>query len=204
MRRVEIISRRRLLDDFFKVEEVRLRFERYDGTMSEPVRRLNFERGDSAAALLIDPRAGVVYLTEQFKYPAYKKAGGWLIDVVAGMLDAGETPEAAVRREIVEESGFEADALEPIATFFVSPGGSSERIHLYCATVRGGPPRSGGGLASEHEDIKVIAWSFDEFLTKLRAGELQDAKALIAAYWLKDNLERILRAAPSQNAGVAS
>jgi nudix-type nucleoside diphosphatase (YffH/AdpP family) len=199
MRRVEIISHRRVFDDFFKIEEARLRFERYDGTMSEPVRRLNFERGDSVAALLIDPWTRMVYLTEQFKYPAYEKAGGWLIDVVAGMLDAGETPEQAVRREIVEESGFAAEALEPIATFFVSPGGSSERIHLYCATVRGGPPRSGGGLASEHEDIKVIAWSFDEFLERFRAGELADAKALIAACWLKDNLERIVRTHPAKS-----
>jgi nudix-type nucleoside diphosphatase (YffH/AdpP family) len=204
LRRVEIISRRRVFDDFFKIEEARLRFERYDGTMSEPVRRLSFERGDSVAALLIDPGKRMVYLTEQFKYPAYEKAGGWLIDVVAGMLDAGETPEQAVRREIAEESGLVADALEPIATFFVSPGGSSERIHLFCAIVRGGAPRSGGGgVASEHEDIKVITWSFDEFLAKFRAGELEDAKALIAACWLKDNMERIVPTAPSNSAAVA-
>jgi nudix-type nucleoside diphosphatase (YffH/AdpP family) len=199
MRKVEIMSRRRVFDDFFKIEEARLRFERYDGTMSEPVRRLNFERGDSVAALLIDPRAAMVYLTEQFKYPAYEKAGGWLIDVVAGMLDDGETPEQAVRREILEESGFEPTGLQPIATFFVSPGGSSERIFLFCATVRGGTPRSGGGVASEHEDIKIIAWSIDEFLGRFHAGDLQDAKALIAACWLKDNLPRIIPAVPENN-----
>jgi ADP-ribose pyrophosphatase len=204
MRKVEIISRKRVFDDFFKIDEARLRFERYDGAMSEPVRRLNFERGDSVAALLINPPARMVYLTEQFKYPAYDKAGGWLIDVVAGMLDRGETPEQAVRREIMEESGFEAEALEPIATFFVSPGGSSERIYLFCATVRGGTPRLGGGLASEHEDIKIIAWSFDEFLTRFRAGELADAKALIAAGWLKDNLERIVRTAPANSEEVST
>ena len=195
--RVEIISRKWVFDDFFRIEEARLRFERYDGTMSEPVRRLNFERGDSVAALLVDPAAKLVYLTEQFKYPAYEKAGGWLIDVVAGMLDRGETPDQAVRREIHEESGFEAAALEPIGSFFVSPGGSSERIFLFCALVSDAGPRSGGGVQSEHEDIKVLAWSIDEFLAKLRAGELRDAKALIAAYWLKDNLGRILDRKPA-------
>jgi len=202
MRKVEIISRRRVFDDFFKIEEARLRFERYDGTMSEPVRRLNFERGDSVAALLVDPRARMIYLTEQFKYPAYEKAGGWLIDVVAGMIDEGETPDEAVRREILEESGFQAEAIEPIATFFVSPGGSSERIYLYCAIVRG-VTQGGGGLASEHEDIRIVAWSVDEFLAKFRAGDLQDAKALIAACWLKENLERIVRAAPESGAVVS-
>jgi nudix-type nucleoside diphosphatase (YffH/AdpP family) len=194
MRKVEIISRRRLFDDFFKIEEARLRFERYDGTMSEVVRRLNFERGDSVAALLFDPRRGVVYLTEQFKYPAYEKAGGWLADVVAGMIDPGETPEEAARREILEEAGFEVDAVEPIATFFVSPGGSSERIFLFCALVSDATRReAGGGVASEHEDIRIIDWSIDEFLRKVRAGEVQDAKTLVAAYWLKDNIERLSR-----------
>jgi len=192
MRKVEIISRRRIFDDFFKIEEARLRFERYDGTMSEVVRRLNFERGDSVAALLVNPRAQTVYLTEQFKYPAYQKAGGWLADLVAGMIDDGETPEHAVRREILEEAGFEAQALEPIATFFVSPGGSSERIFLYCARVCDGLRRSaGGGVAAEHEDIRIIAWSIDEFLRKARTGEIADGKTLVAAYWLKDNRERL-------------
>ncbi len=192
MRKVEVISRRRVFDDFFKIEEARLRFERYDGTMSEVVRRLNFERGDSVAALLVDPRRRIVYLTEQFKYPALEKAGGWLADVVGGMIDPGETPEEAARREILEEAGFEAEAVEPIATFFVSPGGSSERIFLFCARVSDAARRSvGGGIASEHEDIKILAWSVDEFLRKVRAGEVQDAKTLVAAYWLKDNLERI-------------
>src|SRR4051812_29021514 len=81
MKKVELISRKNVFEDFFTIEEARLRFERYDGTMSEEVRRLNFERGDSVAALLVDIRKGTVYLTEQFKYPAFEKAGGWLVDV---------------------------------------------------------------------------------------------------------------------------
>jgi 8-oxo-dGTP pyrophosphatase MutT (NUDIX family) len=105
MPKVEVISRRRVFDDFFKIDEAKLRFERYDGSMSEVVRRLNFERGDSAAALLFDARSHVVYLIEQFMYPTLAKAGGWLQTVVAGMIDEGETPEEAILREIVEEAG---------------------------------------------------------------------------------------------------
>src|SRR5499426_3897703 len=95
MPKVKIISRRRVFDDFFKIDEAKLRFERYDGSMSETVRRLNFERGDSAAALLLNTRTRVVYLIEQFMYPTLAKAGGWLQTVVAGMIDRGETPEEA-------------------------------------------------------------------------------------------------------------
>jgi ADP-ribose pyrophosphatase len=192
MRKVDIVSRKRVLDDFFKVEEARLRFERFDGTMSETVRRLSFERGDAAAALLVDARRRMVLLIEQFMYPTLEKAGGWLETVVAGMIDTGETPDAAVRREIVEEAGFEAETLRPIASFFVSPGGSSERIFLYCAMVSA-RMSAGGGLASENEDIRLVERPVDDFLARVRGGEVQDAKTLIAGYWLADNLAEVLR-----------
>ena len=192
MPKVEVINRRRLLDDFFKVDEVRLRFERYDGSMSEEVRRLNFERGDSVAALLVDAKARTVYLVEQFMYPTLAKAGGWLDTVAAGMIEEGETPEEAVRREILEETGFAAERIEPIATFFVSPGGSSERIFMFCARISAGARvAAGGGVASEHEDIKIVAFGLDDFLARIAAGGFADAKTIVAGYWLKDNLTRI-------------
>jgi ADP-ribose pyrophosphatase len=193
MHKVEVLSRRRVFDDFFKIDEARLRFERYDGTMSEVVRRLVFERGDSAAALVVNAERRTVYLMEQFRYPAHEKGGGWLLDVVAGMIEPGDTSEQTARREILEEAGFEALALEPIATFFMSPGGSSERTFLFCAVVSDAARRSaGGGVASEHEDIKIVEWPIEEFLAQVRGGQLQDAKTIIAGYWLNDNLERIL------------
>jgi nudix-type nucleoside diphosphatase (YffH/AdpP family) len=193
MPKVDVISCRRVFDDFFKIDEAELRFERYDGTMSEAVRRLNFERGDSAAALLFDARSHVVYLIEQFMYPTLAKASGWLQTVVAGMIDEGETPEEAIRREILEEAGFAADRIEPIGNFFVSPGGSSERIFLFCALVsaRAG---EGGGVASEHEDIRLVPLVIDEFMRRLAAHSFADAKTIVAGYWLKDNLGRLLAA----------
>jgi nudix-type nucleoside diphosphatase (YffH/AdpP family) len=194
MPRVEVINRKRLLDDFFKVEEAHLRFERFDGTMSEVVRRLNFERGDAAAALLVNAERNTVYLIQQFMYPTLEKAGGWLDTVVAGMIDAGETPEQAIRREITEEAGFTVDKVEPIASFFLSPGGSSERMFLFCALVSDAAhTAAGGGLAAENEDIKLSEWPLDEFLARVSSGALQDAKTIIAGYWLKDNLARIMR-----------
>ena len=64
-------EKKRILDDFFKVEEVHLSFEKFDGSMSPVVRRLNFERGDSVAALLYQKESDAVFLVNQFKYPAY-------------------------------------------------------------------------------------------------------------------------------------
>src|SRR5258707_3144681 len=82
MKRVEILNQRVVFDDVFKIEEATLRFERFNGQMSEPVRRLVFERGDSAAALLLNRDMQKVILCKQFRYPTYDKSPGSLSDVV--------------------------------------------------------------------------------------------------------------------------
>jgi ADP-ribose pyrophosphatase len=197
MKKVEVISHARVFDGFYKVDEGEFRFERHDGSMSPVTRRLVFERGDSAAAIVVNAGRRTVYLTEQFRYATLEKAGGWLVEVAAGAIDEGETPDQSIRREIREELGFEVEALEEVADFFVSPGSTSERIFVFCAVVSdAGRVASGGGLASEGEDIKVMEWRLDDFLARLDARELKDAKTIIAGNWLKANLEKVLSRQP--------
>lgn len=76
MRKVIIQKRRRILDDFFRIEEACLQFEQFDGNLSPTVRRLNFQRGDSVAVLVYNPKAQCVLLVNQFKYPTYEKGPG--------------------------------------------------------------------------------------------------------------------------------
>jgi len=166
-----------------------LRFERFNGQMSEPVRRLVFERGDAAAALLWNRDMQKVILIKQFRYPTYKKGPGWLWEVVAGMVDQGEQSQETIRREVHEEVGYQVDDLHPIATFYVSPGSSSERVALYYAEV-GEADRvaAGGGCAAEHEDIEQVELSLPELWTALHEGNIVDAKTLIAVQWLQCRL----------------
>jgi nudix-type nucleoside diphosphatase (YffH/AdpP family) len=189
MKRVEILSQRLVFDDVFKIEEAILRFERFNGQMSEPVRRLVFERGDSAAALVLNQDTQKIILIKQFRYPTYKKGPGWLLEVVAGMVEQGEQPEETIRREVREEVGYQLGDLQPIATFYVSPGGSSERIVLYYAEV-GEADRvgAGGGRATEHEDIEQVELSLPELWIALQEGKIVDAKTLIAVQWLQCRL----------------
>jgi len=185
MRKVDVRSRRRLLDDFFKVDEAELSFERFDGSMTPPVRRLVFERGDSVAAVVFDSEAQRLLLTEQFRFPTLEKGPGWMIELIAGMIDRGEQPEASIRREIEEELGYRADRIEYVATFYVSPGGSSERIWVYYAEASAaGRVSAGGGLPGEHEDIRVISISPEETRAALKDGRIVDAKTIIGLQWL--------------------
>ena len=135
MKRVVIEKLSRIFDDFFAIDEAWLSFERTDGTMSPVVRRLSFERGDSVAALLFDREEQAIVLVRQFRFPTHGKGPGWILEAVAGIVDEGESPEEAIRREVLEETGYRVDQLEHISTFYVSPGGSSERIGLYYAEV---------------------------------------------------------------------
>ena len=176
-RPVEVLRRQRLLDDFFHVDAVDYRFERFDGQPSAPVRRLVLERGDSVAALL--HRGDRLWLIEQLRIATIGSGPGWLLEAVAGIVDTEESPEVALRREVLEETGFEIEALQWLGSFYLSPGGSSERVHLALAEVgaRAGP---GGGLAEEGEDIRLVEFTPAALRDAWRHGRIVDAKTLIA------------------------
>jgi ADP-ribose pyrophosphatase len=107
------------------------------------------------------------------------------------MIDPGESPEQAARREILEETGYRVDNLVHISTFFVSPGGSSERIVLYYAEIAGGSPdERGGGVADENEDIDIVELPVHEAFHQVDNGEIADAKTIIALMWLRERLRR--------------
>lgn len=173
------------LDAFFTVDEATLSFEKYDGTMSSEIKRLNFERKDAVAAVLYDKEKNVV-LIEQFRYPSFTKGDGWIMEVAAGILKENETPEVAIKREILEETGYSSKKMEHISTFYVSPGGSSERIFLFGVEVElKDKIEHGGGVEEEEEDIRIIEKSLDEFWLEYEEGKIIDAKTIIALMWLK-------------------
>lgn len=193
MREVQIENKKRILDDFFKVEEVYLRYERFDGHMSPLVRRLNFERGDSVAILIFNPRSQYILLVNQFKYPAYEKGPGWITETVAGMIEKNESPESAAYREVEEETGYTVSKLELISTFYVSPGGSSERIFLYYAEVdETSKIGVDAGGAREDEDIMTVKLTLREALRQIQGGQIADAKTILGIFWLQHRLAQEL------------
>jgi ADP-ribose pyrophosphatase len=191
MNRVNIESKRCLLDDVFKVEEAILSYEQFNGQMSQPVRRLNFKRGNSAGAIVFNVDSQSVLLTHQFRYPTYETSSGWLLEIIAGIVEPTEKPEETIRREVLEESGYEIEQLTPISNFYLSPGGSSEQLFLYYAAVSNKTlVKRGGGLASEAEDIQIVEYPLEEVWMLLDNNQIMDAKTIIALMWLKEKLRR--------------
>ncbi len=173
---------------FFRIVEAKLKHERYDGTMTEELTRLNLDRGDSAAALMHDPENDTLIFTEQFRYPTYEKGPGWLLEIPAGTIEAGEDadPTRTLSREIMEEIGYSVSKFKKLCTFYVSPGGTSERIHLYYAqTSTKDKVGKGGGVLKEGEDIRILSIKVNEALKMIDDGRLQDAKSIIALQWLQ-------------------
>jgi ADP-ribose pyrophosphatase len=180
---VELISRRRVFDDFLKVDEAEVRV---GGTVQ---RRLSLERGDSAAAVIRRREDGAILLTRQFRYPTLEHGPGYLLELPAGVIEDAEDPEVAMRRELVEELGYEADRLVHVSSFYVSPGGSSERVHLYYAEVDASDRvGDGGGLPSEGEVIEIVVVSVDDLLAMVADGTIADAKTIVGALWLERHL----------------
>jgi nudix-type nucleoside diphosphatase (YffH/AdpP family) len=188
MKKVSIERKRYILDDFFKIEEAYVQFEQFNGEMSPLVRQLKLERGNSVAVLVFNRSTEKLILISQFRYPTYQNNHGWTIETIAGMVDAGETPEEAARRELQEETGLNIDSFEPISAFYPSPGGSSEQIYLYYSEVSGEQAKykKSGGLLAIGEDIKVIELTLAEALAKIKTGEILDAKTIIGIYWLEN------------------
>ncbi len=175
----------------FRVEEVRLSYEQFDGSMGSDVTRVNFERGDAVGALLYEEETGKVILVEQFRYPVYARDAqkGWMLEIVAGIKD--DEGRVVARREILEETGLEPTSpLEHLTDFYVSPGGTSERVELYLARVQEtGSLQENTGIAAESEDTRTHAIPLAEALQMVEDGRIEDGKTILALLMLKQLLD---------------
>lgn len=179
--------------DLFRVFRARLQHWRFDGSVGEPITRINFERGDSVGVLLHDPEEDTVVLVKQFRYPVYaslspeQRAGAgvekaWILEIVAGVVDEGRTATEVANKELLEEAGYVVKGpMQPITTIYPSPGGTSERIPIYLAEVdRYSRVADGGGVAAEGEDIQIVILPLQKAMDMIAAGEINDAKSIIA------------------------
>lgn len=180
----EVLEEKILYNGFLSIKKGKVRHDRQIKDGSLMIEHESMERGDATAILLYESDTNHILLTRQFRYPTTAHNVGWIDEIVAGNIAAGEAPENAIIREVNEEIGYRIHDPELIATFYSSPGGTSERIFLYYAEVVSSDKTSaGGGHALEDEDILLIKIPEDEINHFLNDGRTHDAKTIIALQW---------------------
>jgi ADP-ribose pyrophosphatase len=115
-----------------------------------------------------DPR---ILLIRQYRYASE----GFLLEIPAGRLDEGETPEACAFRELREETGYSAEKVEALTTFYTTPGFTDERIHLFMATGL----KAGDASLEDDEILDLHPVSLAGAVQMVRAGEIIDGKSML-------------------------
>jgi ADP-ribose pyrophosphatase len=188
----EILDKEIVYAGFFRMEKYRLKHTLYAGGWSAEITRELFVRGSCVAVLLYDPHTDKVVLIEQFRAGAILQPDrAWLVEIVAGAIEEGETAEEVAYRESLEEAGCEIQELLVINEFYTTPGGAAERITLFCGKVDSSGVGGIHGLDHEDEDIWVRAVDFNEAYVMLENNEIESAIPIIAIQWLALNKQKL-------------
>jgi nudix-type nucleoside diphosphatase (YffH/AdpP family) len=178
--RVRVIEQRVLADDWFVLKKTCFDYRHSNGQWQR-LHRETYDRGDGATLLLFNRERETVVLTRQFRFPAFANGlpDGMLVEACAGLLD-DEAPQAAIRREVQEETGFRIDMPRKVFEAFMSPGSVTERLHFFVAEYEAKDRvNEGGGDASEGEDIEVLELTLDRAMAMVHGGEIQDGKTIM-------------------------
>jgi ADP-ribose pyrophosphatase len=177
---------------FFKLTEVELQHDLFAGDKSPVLIREVIDRGHAVAVLPYDPVRDEVVLIEQFRIGAGEDSEGpWLIEVIAGYQEPGESAEEVVHREALEEAGCRLSDVELMHRCYSSPGGSSERVTLFFARTDSSSIGGIHGLDEEGEDIRVHVVSSQQAFDWLDSGRIDSAMPIISLQWFRINRERI-------------
>ena len=189
---VDLQQREQSFRGYFSLETLTLRHRLFAGGWSTPVRRELFQRGDAVGVLPWDPVADELVLIEQFRVGAIRDDDSpWMLELIAGIVEAGESDTAVVHREAEEEAGCQLGQLEQIATFYPSAGACSEQIRLFVGEVTQSQPGTVQGLDSEHEDILVHQLPREQVMQMLDRNEINNGHTLIALQWLARHADRL-------------
>ncbi len=192
---IEILDKSCVFDGYFRIDRYRLRHTLHQGGMSREIVREVFERGNAVGILPFDPDRDELVMIEQFRIGAYAAgADPWLTEIVAGIIEQGESAEQVARREIAEETGLEVGDLWPMVRYLSSPGGASETVELFLGRVDA--RRAGGvhGLEFEEEDIRVFPLPYADAAAMVEQGKIGNAMTLIALQWLMLHRHEVMRA----------
>jgi ADP-ribose pyrophosphatase len=197
---VEVTSEKLLAKGYHDLERFSVRLRTPHGEEITSVRDV-LRVGKVTAVLPIDLARGEVVLIRQFRLPAHLATGaGELVEIVAGHVEAGETPAEAARRECVEEIGVAPAALYPILEFIPVPGSSDEHAFMFLGTIDAGWIPDRAGAADEKEATRPMRVAIDVALAALERGTMHNGFLILALQWLalhRDRLATIVAGPPA-------
>jgi nudix-type nucleoside diphosphatase (YffH/AdpP family) len=191
---VEVVAHRHPYTRFFTVEELAIRHRRFDGSTSDVQERAVFRVAEAVTVLPYDPVRDRILLIEQIRLGVFANgdAHPWLLEPVAGMIDAGETPEVAARRETAEEAGLALGDLHHVARYYPSPGGIAQVLTSYVGIADLPDDITGvGGHDAEGEDILSHLVEWETALAMLKGGDMANAPLIVSFQWLVMNRDRL-------------
>lgn len=188
---VEIISKETLFQGYFKMVKYRFKHRLFAGGWSQVIEREMFDRGHAAALLPYDPETDQVVLVEQIRVGALEHKQPWQLEIVAGIIDAGEVAEDVARREATEEAGIEVERLAKVTSYYPSSGGCSERLDVYVGEVDASTAYGIHGLDYEGEDIRVHVVTREQAYQWVQDGRFENGASIIALQWLQLNYQRL-------------
>ena len=186
---VRIVKKEVLYKGFFECNKYTIKHRLFAGGWSDEIQREFFERGHAAAILPYDPISDSVVLIEQFRFGAMESdKSPWLLELVAGIIEEGESSEGLIKREAQEEAGLEILASKFICNCLVSPGGTTEQLDIFIGKVDASNAGGLHGLPEEGEDIQVHVVPRKLAYQWVVEGKINNLAAIIALQWLELNL----------------
>ena len=188
----KIINKKNIHSGFFKMNEITLKYRKYDGNWSNEVKRELFGGAQVSAVLPYDPLKKEIILIQQFRPGTISKNfDNYLNEIVAGIIDPGEKPETTAKRECMEETGCKVKKLVPIQGYFPAPGSSESFYHLFLAEIETFVGQRILGLKTENEDILVKSYKISEVKKMLQNKQILNGLTLIALQWFFLNISNI-------------
>jgi ADP-ribose pyrophosphatase len=191
---VKILTEETVFKGFFEMKRVQVRHKLFNGGWSRVLSREMFERGHAVAVLPYDPNTQEFVLIEQFRFGAMATCDSpWLYEVIAGMIEPNEEIADVCHRESFEEAGILLTDLQKVLSYLSSPGGTTERLHIYMAKTDTTLAKGVHGLESESEDIMVHRVKESDAREWLDNGKIDNAAAIIALQWFFLNKQKLLK-----------
>lgn len=181
---INVIKDKILSENWFVLRNMTYELTRSDGSVVRHKREV-YDRGNGATIMLYNRRKQSVVLVRQFRVATWVNGNedGMLIETCAGLLDNDE-PEVCVRKEAIEETGFEVGEVRKLFELYMSPGGVTELIHFFIAEYSDAQRTTDGGGVDD-EEIDVLELPFSQALEMVTNGEIRDGKAVILLQYLQ-------------------